>query len=54
MLGSTFTVHACPPEQTWKYGCYDGALLNVDEAHAWPGSGFAGMQMIAAMLHMQG
>ncbi|KAF8132962.1 hypothetical protein EV363DRAFT_1397865 [Boletus edulis] len=42
-LGLAFTVHAHPPDQTWKYGHYSGALLNVDEAHAWPSSGLAGM-----------
>ncbi|KAF8122006.1 hypothetical protein EV363DRAFT_1405252 [Boletus edulis] len=43
ILGLAFTVHAHPPDQTWKYGHYSGALLNVDEAHAWPSSGLAGM-----------
>ena len=53
-LGSTFRIHARPPAQTWKYGHYDGALLNVDEAHAWPSSGLASMQVITMISHMQG
>ncbi|KAG6369928.1 hypothetical protein JVT61DRAFT_13312 [Boletus reticuloceps] len=40
-LGLAFTVHAHPPCRPWKYGCYDGALLNINEAHAWPSSGLA-------------
>ena len=44
VLGSTFTVHAHPPKGEWKYGRYNAALLNVDEACAWPSSGLAGTQ----------
>ena len=29
-------------------------LLNVDEVHAWPSSGLAGMQVITMISHMQG
>ncbi|KAG6372731.1 hypothetical protein JVT61DRAFT_7505 [Boletus reticuloceps] len=51
-LGSTFTVHAHPPDQTWKYGRYDGALLNVDEAQEWPSSGLAGHSVVLIRMIM--
>ena len=36
---STFSIHAHPPDDKWKYGCYDAAILNVDQAAKWPLSG---------------
>ncbi|KAG6373014.1 hypothetical protein JVT61DRAFT_7067 [Boletus reticuloceps] len=52
VLGSTFTVHAHPPDQTWRYGRYDGALLNIDEVQAWPSSGLAGHSVILVRMIM--
>ncbi|KAF8550600.1 hypothetical protein OG21DRAFT_1525023 [Imleria badia] len=51
-LGLAFTVHAHPPDQTWKYGHYSGALLNVDEAHAWPSSSLAGHSVVLVRMVM--
>lgn len=44
-LGSVFTVNAHPPDAdpTWKFGRYDAAILQVDQAHQWPLSGLTGM-----------
>ncbi|KAG6369639.1 hypothetical protein JVT61DRAFT_14209 [Boletus reticuloceps] len=46
-LGSTFTIHAHLPDRTWKYGNYDAAVLNVDEAYAWPSSGLIAEKSMA-------
>ncbi|KAF8425368.1 hypothetical protein L210DRAFT_3421346 [Boletus edulis BED1] len=51
-LGLAFTVHAHPPCQPWKYGHYDGVLLNIDEAHAWPSSGLAGHSVVLVRMIM--
>ncbi|KAF8425060.1 hypothetical protein L210DRAFT_3509335 [Boletus edulis BED1] len=40
------------PDQTWKYGHYSGALLNVDEAHTWPSSGLAGHSIVLVRMIM--
>ncbi|KAF8545921.1 hypothetical protein OG21DRAFT_1528170, partial [Imleria badia] len=37
---------------TWKYGHYSGALLNVDEAHAWPSSSLAGHSVVLVRMVM--
>ena len=42
-LEPMFTVNAHPPDQTWKYGWYDAAILQVDLAHQWPLSSLTGM-----------
>ena len=42
-LEPMFTVSTHPPDQTWKYGQYDAAILQVDLAHQWPLSGLTGM-----------
>ncbi|KAF8415444.1 hypothetical protein L210DRAFT_3431490 [Boletus edulis BED1] len=49
-LGLAFMVHAHPPCRPWKYGRYNGVLLNINEAHAWPSSGLAGHSVI--LVHM--
>ncbi|KAG6372398.1 hypothetical protein JVT61DRAFT_7870 [Boletus reticuloceps] len=36
--------------KTWKYGRYDGALLNIDEMQAWPSSGLGGHSVV--LVHM--
>ncbi|KAF8547550.1 hypothetical protein OG21DRAFT_1490136 [Imleria badia] len=51
-LGLAFTVHAHPPCWPWKYGHYDGALLNIDKAHAWPSSSLAGHSVILVRMIM--
>ncbi|KAF8132935.1 hypothetical protein EV363DRAFT_1449123 [Boletus edulis] len=52
ILGSAFTVHAHPPDRTWKYGNYSAAVLNVDEAHAWPSSGLLGHAIVLVRMIM--
>ena len=40
---STFSVHTHPPDDKWKYGCYDAVILNLDQVAKWPLSGLWGM-----------
>ncbi|KAF8414372.1 hypothetical protein L210DRAFT_3730324 [Boletus edulis BED1] len=51
-LGSAFTVHAHPPDRTWKYGNYGAAVLNVDKVHAWPSSGLLGHAIVLVRMIM--
>ncbi|KAI6017756.1 hypothetical protein BKA83DRAFT_4058994, partial [Pisolithus microcarpus] len=37
-LEPVFTINACPPNHTWKYGHHDAAILQVDARHEWPAS----------------
>ncbi|KAL4061952.1 hypothetical protein J3A83DRAFT_4072564, partial [Scleroderma citrinum] len=39
---STFSLHTQSPNNKWKYGCYDAAILNVDQEAEWPLSGLWG------------
>ncbi|KAF8119890.1 hypothetical protein EV363DRAFT_1168896 [Boletus edulis] len=53
-LGSTFTINAHPPgeDRTWKFGRYDAAILQVDQAHQWPLSGLTGHNVVLVRLIM--
>ncbi|KAH7905010.1 hypothetical protein BJ138DRAFT_1233543 [Hygrophoropsis aurantiaca] len=48
----TFTVHAQSPNLTWKFGRYDSAILQVDQAHDWPSSGLTGHVVVQVRLIM--
>ncbi|KAF8442868.1 hypothetical protein L210DRAFT_3397165, partial [Boletus edulis BED1] len=53
-LGSTFTINAHPPgeDRTWKFGRYDAAILQVDQAHQWPLSGLTEHNVVLVRLIM--
>lgn len=42
VVAHTFTVHAHPPDCSWKYGLYDAAIMNIDNQWQWPSSGLQG------------
>lgn len=50
-LGPMFTINTHPPDWTWKYGQYDGAILQVDLAHQWPPTGLTGMIFLHEYIH---
>ncbi|KAL4063056.1 hypothetical protein V8B97DRAFT_2026503 [Scleroderma yunnanense] len=49
---TTFSVHTHPPNNKWKYGHYDAAILNVDQEAEWPLSGLQGHAVIHVHLIM--
>ncbi|KAI6019041.1 hypothetical protein BKA83DRAFT_17080 [Pisolithus microcarpus] len=48
-----YTIHAEPPNGHWKYGCYNAAILQVDEGHDWPDSGLTGHAVVEVRLIMR-
>ncbi|KIK28136.1 hypothetical protein PISMIDRAFT_7663, partial [Pisolithus microcarpus 441] len=51
-LEPVFTINACPPDCTWKYGHHDAAILQVDAHHEWPASGLTGHTVVDVRLIM--
>ncbi|KAL4070606.1 hypothetical protein J3A83DRAFT_4372795 [Scleroderma citrinum] len=51
-VSSAFSVHTHPPNNKWKYGHYDAAILNVDQEAEWPLSGLQGHAVIHVHLIM--
>ncbi|KAI6001429.1 hypothetical protein EDD15DRAFT_2158658 [Pisolithus albus] len=51
-LEPVFTINACPPNRTWKYGRHDAAILQVDARHEWPASGLTGHTVVDVRLIM--
>ncbi|KAL4072342.1 hypothetical protein V8B97DRAFT_2023518 [Scleroderma yunnanense] len=42
----TFSVHTHPPNNKWNHGCYDAAILNVDQEAEWSLSSLWGHAVI--------
>ncbi|KIK18066.1 hypothetical protein PISMIDRAFT_14615 [Pisolithus microcarpus 441] len=51
-LEPVFTINACPPDRTWKYGHHNAAILQVDVRHEWPASGLTGHTVVDVCLIM--
>ncbi|KAI6124305.1 hypothetical protein EV401DRAFT_2068993 [Pisolithus croceorrhizus] len=51
-LEPVFKINAHPPDRTWKYGCHDMAILQVDACHEWPASGLTGHTVVDVCLIM--
>ncbi|KAI6027167.1 hypothetical protein EDC04DRAFT_2605926 [Pisolithus marmoratus] len=51
-LQPVFTVNAQPPDCTWKYGCHDAVILQVDVHHEWPSSSLTGHAVVDVHLIM--